>query len=114
MRRLSLLLALATILTAAACGTSTSMPTSPAGSSTSSLAPAGSDSVQIASPADWPTAPGSAAGASAASTASPSPSLVPDDTVWLCKPGLAANPCEGNLDATGDRIDREGILERLE
>jgi hypothetical protein len=25
---------------------------------------------------------------------------VPDDTVWLCKPGLAANPCEGNLDST--------------
>jgi len=60
--------------------------------------------VQIASPADWPTATGSAAGASAASAASTastaSGTLVPDDTVWLCKPGLAANPCEGNLDAT--------------
>jgi hypothetical protein len=89
MRRLSFLLALATILTTAACGTSTSSPS-----------PADSGSVQIASPADWPTAPGSAAGASAASTALTSPSLVPDDTVWLCKPGLANNPCEGNLDAT--------------
>ena len=60
--------------------------------------------MQIASPADWPTATGSAAGASAASAASTastaSGTLVPDDTVWLCKPGLAANPCEGNLDAT--------------
>jgi hypothetical protein len=27
-------------------------------------------------------------------------SAVPDDTVWLCKPGLADNPCAGNLDAT--------------
>ena len=98
MRRLSLLLALATILTAAACGTSTSMPTSPAGSSTSSLAPAGSDSVQIASPADWPTAPSTATSGSAVAAASGT--LVPDDTVWLCKPGLANNPCEGNLDAT--------------
>ena len=25
---------------------------------------------------------------------------MPDDTVWLCKPGLAANPCAGSLDAT--------------
>jgi hypothetical protein len=54
--------------------------------------------VQIASPADWPTAPGSAASGSAAAAASGT--LVPDDTVWLCKPGLANNPCEGNLDAT--------------
>src|SRR5664279_6534007 len=87
MRRLSLLLALA-ILTAAACGTSTSTSTSPAGTG----------SVQIASPADWPTAPGSAASGSTAEAASGT--LVPDDTVWLCKPGLANNPCEGNLDAT--------------
>jgi len=88
MRRLSLLLALA-ILTAAACGTSTS---------TTTLLPAESGSVQIASPADWPAAPGSAASGSAAAAASGT--LVPDDTVWLCKPGLANNPCEGNLDAT--------------
>lgn len=64
--------------------------------------------MQIASPADWPTAPGSAAGASAASTASGT--LVPDDTVWLCKPGLAANPCEGNLDATSfDSAGKAGL-----
>jgi len=25
---------------------------------------------------------------------------VPDNTVWLCKPGLAADPCAGNLDST--------------
>jgi hypothetical protein len=95
MRRLSLLLALAALLTAAACGTSTS---------TATAAPAESGSVQIASPADWPTASGSAA---PGSTASPSQSAVPDDTVWLCKPGLAANPCEGDLTATS--IDSKGV-----
>ncbi len=86
MRRLSLLLALATALTVAACGTSTSTTVA-----------SNSGSVQIASPADWPTASGSAA---PSSTASASPSTVPDDTVWLCKPGLKNNPCEGNIDTT--------------
>jgi hypothetical protein len=66
--------------------------------------------VQIASPANWPTAPSSAASASAASAASAASTapgtLVPDDTVWLCKPGIANNPCEGNLDAT--RFDSAG------
>ena len=28
------------------------------------------------------------------------PATVSAKTVWLCKPGLATNPCEGNLDAT--------------
>jgi hypothetical protein len=71
--------------------------------------------VQIASPADWPTAasstaPGSADSGSADSAASAaSATLVPDDTVWLCKPGLANNPCEGNLDATPiDWAERAG------
>lgn len=36
----------------------------------------------------------------AASARTPTPSPVPDDTVWLCKPGLAANPCAGSLNAT--------------
>jgi hypothetical protein len=95
MRRLGFLLALATILTAAACGASTS---------TGSTAPGQSGSVQIASPADWPTTSGSAA---PGSTGSVSPSAVPDDTVWLCKPGTAANPCEGDLTATS--IDSKGV-----
>lgn len=99
MRRLSLLLAV-TVFAAAACGTSTS---------TATPAPAGSGSVQIASPADWPTATGSTGGGSAAtapaSAASASP--VPDDTVWLCKPGLSDNPCEGDLTATS--IDGKGV-----
>ncbi|HEX7498382.1 MAG TPA: DUF3089 domain-containing protein [Candidatus Limnocylindrales bacterium] len=95
MRRLSLLLALATILTASACGNSTSA---------GAPGPAGTGSVQIASPADWPAA--SVSGAPG-SIAAPSPSPIPDDTVWLCKPGTAANPCEGDLTATS--IDGKGV-----
>ena len=93
MRRPILILALATALTVAACGTSTS-----------NTAASNSGSVQIGSPADWPTAPGSTA---PESTASAAPSTVPDDTVWLCQPGLAANPCKGNLDATS--FDSKGV-----
>lgn len=88
MRRPILILALAAALMVTACGASTSAPTPSA---------ANSGSVQIAGPALWPTASGSAATGSPASAA---PSTVPDDTVWLCKPGLKNNPCEGNLDAT--------------
>jgi Protein of unknown function (DUF3089) len=100
MRRLSLLLAV-TVFAAAACGTSTS---------TAAPAPAGSGAVQIASPADWPSAPGSAAPGSATPGSAASPSPVPDTTVWLCRPGLADNPCEGDLTATS--IDGKGVQTR--
>ncbi len=103
MRRLSLLLALTTILTITACG-----------ASLSTTAPSNSGSVQIASPADWPTAPDSAApglsapdSAAPGSTASAAPLTVPDDTVWLCQPGLAANPCQRDLTATS--FDSNGV-----
>ncbi len=89
------MLALATILTAAACGTSM---TTPAPSATNS------GSMQIAGPVTWPSAPGSAG---LGSTASAAPSTVPDDTIWLCKPGLKNNPCEGSLATTS--IDSKGI-----
>src|SRR5580658_4659270 len=39
----------------------------------------------------------------ATSTASPSQTLKsssPAGTVWLCRPGLAGDPCTGNLDLT--------------
>ena len=69
--------------------------------------------MQIASPADWPTAPSSAASASAASASAASAAsgtLVPDDTVWLCKPGIVNNPCQGNLDATSfDSAGKAGL-----
>jgi hypothetical protein len=47
--------------------------------------------------------PGSAGGSAAApaSTAPTNPALpTTHPTVWLCRPGLPANPCEGDLDAT--------------
>jgi hypothetical protein len=95
MRRLSLLLAMATILTAAACGNS---------ASSGAPGPAGTSSVQLASPADPPTG---SVSATPGSIASPTQSAVPDETVWLCKPGTAANPCEGDLTATS--IDARGV-----
>ena len=95
MRRLSFLLALAAILTAAACGNSTSA---------GARGPAGTSPVQFANPADPPVASVSAApGSLAAATQS----AVPDDAVWLCRPGIAANPCEGDLTATS--IDSKGF-----
>lgn len=35
----------------------------------------------------------------------------PSDTVWLCRPGLADNPCMGNLDATVLEADGSSHLE---
>jgi hypothetical protein len=60
--------------------------------------------------ADTPAAPGqSASAASARLTATASPSPANADaagTVWLCKPGIADNPCTGDLSTT--IIDSEG------
>ena len=85
MRRTMLLLALGLSLTAAACGSGSTSTPSPAPSLTSAATSAAATPHATVSPTPDPTA-----------TASP----VPDDTVWLCKPGLAADPCAGNLDAT--------------
>ena len=87
MRRPIPFLALIAVLTAAACGTSA--PTATPGPTSTSTA--GMTSTRPAS-----TAPGSTVSAS----------LAPDHTVWLCKPGIADNPCEGSLDATS--IDAAG------
>src|ERR1035437_4444950 len=93
MRRPILILALATALPVAACGTSTS-----------NTAASNSGSVRIGSPADWPTAPGSTA---PESTASAAPSTVPDDTVWLCQPGLAPTRSKANFATTS--FDSKGV-----
>jgi len=87
MRRPILLLALSVLLTAAACGSAAADRASTSTAGTAPTPSAGSTSTPHASvsPTPGPTA-----------TASP----VPDDTVWLCRPGLAANPCAGSLDAT--------------
>jgi hypothetical protein len=44
----------------------------------------------------------SGAGEQAPVAAAPSPAVssVPSTTLWLCRPGLPSNPCEGGLDAT--------------
>ena len=39
------------------------------------------------------------ASAPASASASAPPSLAPSSTLWLCRPGLPRNPCEGGLDA---------------
>ncbi len=81
MRRQILLFALSALV-AAGCGSATATtPASPAPIATSAATAGGAP----ATPAPDPTA-----------TAAP----LPDDTVWLCKPGQAGNPCEGDLDAT--------------
>ena len=50
------------------------------------------------------TASGCTGSSAPAATASRSPAAGPTaaaaPTVWLCRPGMARNPCEGNLDAT--------------
>jgi hypothetical protein len=87
---LALAAALVAALTGSACGTTTVSPT-------------------VAPDADGSTAIGAVA------TATPDPnavgsdaaaSLAADPTTWLCKPGLADNPCAGNLDATS--VDATG------
>lgn len=80
MRRLILLLVLATALAPTGCGSQTATP---------SAAPSSSPT---ASPTATPTA-----SPTATPTAGPA---VAADTVWLCRPGLADNPCESNLSAT--------------
>ncbi|MGD0248989.1 MAG: DUF3089 domain-containing protein [Candidatus Limnocylindrales bacterium] len=88
MRRPIFLLAATVLFTAAACGSSA--PTAMSGRLTSTGGPA--------SGAPSSNAPASSGPAEA--SPSDAASLAPDDTVWLCKPGLAGNPCESSLDAT--------------
>jgi hypothetical protein len=100
--RKSILLALIVAFAAGACGSSGQTAAPPAGSTSSS--PSALDPA-----ADAPTAGLSAEPAQSDPAASPPAATVeptataspaPDDTVWLCKPGLSKNPCEGSLDAT--------------
>ncbi len=94
--RLALLLSAAAVV--AACGPSSPSP---------STVPSGGVSIAPVSTATPPApATASAAPATASATAptstpsGPTGTAVPKDTVWLCRPGLADNPCTGNLDAT--------------
>ena len=90
---LRLPLALAVILTVAACGGSSNPSTTP--------------------PTPTATLVGTATG-----TGAPAPSVtaaptqpVPSNTVWLCRPGLANNPCTGDLSATAIEADGSTSLE---
>jgi hypothetical protein len=81
--RLPLLLVV--ILAIAACSGTTEPSAQPP---TSTVAPAASTATLATTPAATPSA-----------TGTPAPSVTAD-TVWLCRPGLANNPCAGNLTAT--------------
>ena len=96
MRRATSLLAIAAILVAA-CGSSASTPGSTA---------TGVSSQPAASQPSLPPSPTGPSSPDSSAPAPATPSPVPDDTVWLCKPGLAANPCGGSLDATA--VDASG------
>jgi hypothetical protein len=88
-RRPILLFALTVLLTAAACGSAVTSPSpSPSAAAVEPSAGATSAAPIVAEPAAQTADP----------TASTTPA--PDDTVWLCKPGVADNPCESNLDST--------------
>jgi hypothetical protein len=84
-------------LTAAACGGQTATP------STGSATPAPPTETAASEP--------SSSGATPSDTAvSPAPAVAAD-TVWLCRPGLAANPCTGDLSATAVHADGSTSLE---
>jgi hypothetical protein len=89
MKRSTLFLALTIALAEAGCGSS--------GATTTTVGSAPSSAASAAA------ATTSAAGASPAGA---SPAASPGKTVWLCKPGLAKNPCAGGLYATA--IDAAG------
>jgi pimeloyl-ACP methyl ester carboxylesterase len=101
-RSVSLLAVAALIAAACASSTATGSPatvTSPSPGETASaqVIPAGSDPIAAISSAAAGLASPVPSTAAPTTTAA---SLGPDTTVWLCKPGLAANPCAGSLDAT--------------
>jgi hypothetical protein len=96
-----LLLALLT-LTAAACGGQSGPPS---GDPATASAPAAT-AVAIDPAATEPAAGGTAANAGDLPTsAAATPDSAPTDTVWLCRPGLAGNPCAGDLTSTTVRAD---------
>jgi hypothetical protein len=87
-----LFLALAMMLGAAAC------------SSGSTPAPAGTPAASATSISGSTSGSGTGSASAPASTATDPPA--PDTTTWLCKPGIAADPCAGSLATTA--IDTAG------
>ena len=109
LRRLSGLVAAAVLV--AACGSSSPSP-APTATGETTIAP---PETAIATPTDLPASAAPAASRSSgdtadatvapAHTASPT-QTPPSSTVWLCRPGLATDPCAGSLDVTN--IDASG------
>jgi hypothetical protein len=83
------LLTAAIALSLAGCGSAAQSPAS-ASAPASAAGSAASDSTASSSTVPATPAAGQTARASS----------VPDETVWLCKPGIASNPCGGSLDTT--------------
>jgi pimeloyl-ACP methyl ester carboxylesterase len=50
--------------------------------------------------------------ATAGLSATASPAAAPSNTVWLCRPGLADNPCESDLTTTVDSADGSSTVEK--
>jgi hypothetical protein len=49
----------------------------------------------------------------ASPTTAASPSAAPSNTVWLCRPGLADNPCESDLTTTVESADGSSTVEEV-
>jgi hypothetical protein len=75
------------VVTFAGCGSSAQSPASASAAASGATVPA--------SPVSGATMPASPAAGSNAPSSS-----APDNTVWLCRPGIAANPCADNLNTT--------------
>jgi hypothetical protein len=57
------------------------------------------------------SAPAASATTAATETVTSTPQAAADDTVWLCKPGLASNPCAGSLDTTSVNAAGESTVQ---
>ena len=92
-------------LAVAACGGSVATPPAAgSGSPAAPTAPAPTANSTTAAPGSTSSSGPSAAGSAASSGPSPTASA-PADTVWLCRPGIAGNPCAGDLSATSIKAD---------
>lgn len=108
----------AVALLATACSGSSGASTSPSSSgsasagSTSSGSASGSASAPASGSASAPASSSSSASASGSAVAANLPVTHP--TVWLCRPGMANNPCEGGLDATVVAADGKTSVEKFQ
>jgi hypothetical protein len=95
MKRRTLALAATLALVAAACGGAGASPT---------LRPVSTGSLEISTQTATPASSGAPSAVDSA----------PSDTVWLCRPGLADNPCAGDLSATLVAADGKTTVEKVQ